>query len=880
MRIISVSDYYHFAFLVVSIALLGFGISGSFLYFFKEKIKSRSANLVIFGAAFAISLYLSFMLINLIPFDSFRIAWELRQVFFLAAYYFFLVLPFFFGGLYIGYIFYDMEKPGITYFYNLAGSATGSMFFLFFAGPAGKTGLVFISIGMAAVAAFLVAEKKKQFIILSIIFLIFFLQVAGIFYYCPELFETRMSPYKSLPTLLRIPQSKIIFSKENNYTRVDMIESPSIRSFPGLSLKYDGKLPIQLGITVDGDNLSPITEAAKDGTGSLSFFNYMPLAVVFAAAEYNTVAAKNTDADKNTGTGEDTGMGESSNAEDKTGGDAGNILVIEPGGGMDVLGFLYFADTQGSATDSQNKVSNSQYKTTDTQYKISESHYETSGSNYKTSNSPQYTSDSKYKILDSEYKIYVIQSNDLVSGILEGKNGLESISEDYAPALGDNEDVRIIRETSRSFIKRSLMKNPDLKFDIILVSLSDSFHPVSSGAYSLNENYIYTVESFEELIKSLSNDGILAINRWIQVPPSEGLKIVSALAESLDRLGIGNEGGRIFAFRSWSTITVLFKNDGFEQDEIVFLKNRLKDLNFDLVYCLGAEEAETNLFNQLATTDYFRYFKEILESDSSSRNELYQDYYFNIAPPTDNKPYFFDFFKPVQIPDIFKHFGKSTQPFGGGGYIVLFAALLISIILSVVFILVPLKFRRKTGLNIKKDFKYLVYFFTLGIGFFFIELPFIQKFIMILGKPSYSLAIVLFALMLSAGLGSYTGNKLRIKLWLPFLIIVLYIAAFVFLFVYIEDFIMAGQIIVRIFYTVLFIFPLGFFMGMPFPAGIEKAGLGRKEIIPWLWGINGCASVIGSISAVILSIHFGFLFVMGISALCYIAAYFAGRRFQ
>ncbi|MBM3708141.1 MAG: hypothetical protein FJW69_07365, partial [Actinobacteria bacterium] len=130
LRIISIADYYHFAFLVVSIALLGFGISGSFLYFFTSKIKSGSLILLIFSYGFSVSIFLSYILINLIPFDSFKIAWEIRQVFYLFAYYFFLLLPFFFGGSFIGFVLYMEEKPQITYFYNLIGSAAGSILFI------------------------------------------------------------------------------------------------------------------------------------------------------------------------------------------------------------------------------------------------------------------------------------------------------------------------------------------------------------------------------------------------------------------------------------------------------------------------------------------------------------------------------------------------------------------------------------------------------------------------------------------------------------------------------------------------------------------------------------------------------------------------------
>src|SRR3972149_12338395 len=269
LRIISVSDYYHFAFLIVSVALLGFGISGSFLYFFINRLKNPNLIKPFFAFNFSISIFISFILINHIPFDSFKIAWEIRQVFYLAAYYFFLLLPFFFGGSFIGYIFHSQEKPGITYFYNLIGSALGAITFIFLVPIMGKTGIIVTSSVIGIVSTFFILNKRyfKIFLSLSLIFIIF--MIAMLLFY-PKIFEIRMSPYKSLPTVLRYPDSKIVLSKENSYSVIDVVESTSIKSAPGISLKYDKVPPKQLGLTIDGDNLSAITQV-KDNIKILDF---------------------------------------------------------------------------------------------------------------------------------------------------------------------------------------------------------------------------------------------------------------------------------------------------------------------------------------------------------------------------------------------------------------------------------------------------------------------------------------------------------------------------------------------------------------------------------------------------------------------------------
>ncbi|MCL4416336.1 MAG: hypothetical protein M1365_06525, partial [Actinobacteria bacterium] len=269
LRIISISDYYHFAFLIISVALLGFGISGSFLYFFIDKIKDQQFIKLIFTFGFSVSIILSFILINLIPFDSFRIAWEIRQVFYLAVYYLSLLLPFFFAGSFIGYIFYIKEKPGITYFYNLTGSASGSILFLILMPAISKVMVIFFATFLAVIATIInitgfIKTSKKYFAVSLLLILVFAVSVPSLYFFTPLVFKEMMSPYKSLQTFLRFPESKVVYTKENSYTKIDVIESPNIKSAAGLSLKYEKNLPKQIGVTVDGDNLSPVTEIKKN----------------------------------------------------------------------------------------------------------------------------------------------------------------------------------------------------------------------------------------------------------------------------------------------------------------------------------------------------------------------------------------------------------------------------------------------------------------------------------------------------------------------------------------------------------------------------------------------------------------------------------------
>ncbi len=770
LRILSVSDFYHFAFLIVSVALLGFGISGSFLPFFIRRIKSERLLYLIFSLGFSVSVVISYLAVNIIPFDSFKIAWESVQLFYLFIYYLFLILPFFFGGSFIAFVFHGKQKPQVTYFFNLIGSSLGAVAFLILVPSVQQSGIILLSSALGIISIFILLDRKylKSFLLSAVIFI---LLTGFLLFFVPGLWEVRMSPYKSLQTVMRYPDSHLLYTAEDSATRVDVVESGNIKSAPGLSLVHTGTPPEQLGLTIDGDNLTPVTRVEdtsieKDST--LKFLEYIPQSVYMKDAKYE------------------------------------NILITEPGGGLDVLCSLYHGNSD----------------------------------------------------------IYIIQNSELVTGLLE-----VSFSE-YSGSIYNNPAVSV----EKSFI-RNFSLTTDKKFDLIVLSLSDSFHPVSSGAYSLNENYIYSTESISAITELLSHDGILAITRWAQVPPSENLKIIATLVEALQR----DISSSIFSYRSWSTVTTLYKNSVFAPVEIELLKEHVEALNYDPVYYSGMKESDANMHNILEEPYFYRFFKLIIEEDDSVREELYRDYYFNITPATDNRPYFFNFFKTNQIPDIIKYFGKSTQPFGGGGYLILVAALLISVLLSVLLIILPVK-TAGGSINIKKDYVYLIYFICLGMGYFFIELPLMQKFILMLGKPSYSVAIVLFGLMLFAGFGSiYTGFRKTNLTWVV-LSLVIYITFFMVAFRFYSNILLARPLWQRFAITIAIIAPAGFLMGIPFPAGIAKAKEKKSQIVPWLWAINGCSSVVSSIAAVIISIHAGFLAVLGLSLLFYITAVFSYKK--
>lgn len=738
-RILSVAQWYHFAFLVISIALFGIGAAGTFLSVFPSLLERELIRMLpVLTFLFSLSIILSFLLTNTIPFDPFRITWDTMQLVYIMVFYLLLSIPFFFGGMIITLALTQMEDVGRIYFSSLIGSALGSVLVI----PLSALGAT--TIGLSAIIAALSLTGFTERRRLSMIWLALLLIVTLSF---PQI---HISPYKTLNIALSYPDSQIITTQWNAHSRVDVIESPLVRYAPGLSILYRGEIPDQLGITVDADQLTAVTRW-NGHYSSIDFVEYLPTSLPFHLNQ-------------------------------------GSTLILGAGGGMDVLTALYFNATPVTA----------------------------------------------------------VESNQLVADVMRNKYG------DFSGGWYDQANVEI--SDSRSFVKRSRDK-----YDTILLTLTDST-PASTGIYALTENYVYTVEAFQDYYDHLSENGTLSITRYVLPPPRESLRIVSLAVAAMEKKGIEHPENQIAVIRSWGTITILIKKSEFTHDDITTIRAFVQERNFDLVYVPGIAPHEANVYNKFPEPYYYQNINLLF----SDRDRFYENYLFEVSPVTDERPFFFQFFKFEKLEPTYKSMGKKWQPFVEGGYmipIIFFQAL----VLSLIFILLPLrrigKYPQKKGI--------LVYFLCLGIGFMFIEITLIQKFILFLGHPVYAVSAVLFSLLLFAGLGSFSSERLKspIKV-IPALslLILLYLLILPQIF-----YVFLGhEIIIRYLISLITIAPLGFLMGMPFPLGVRITKMINPELIPWAWAVNGCASVLGSILVIMIALSWGFSSVLVLASAVYL----------
>jgi hypothetical protein len=431
--------------------------------------------------------------------------------------------------------------------------------------------------------------------------------------------------------------------------------------------------------------------------------------------------------------------------------------------------------------------------------------------------------------------------------------------DDWAGDLYDDPRVAVVVEQGRTYARRTREQ-----YEVLTLSLNEPQRTVTSGAYSLNEDYRYTVEAFSDYLSRLREDGLLVVARWLQVPPSESIRAFALAVEAIERIG-GDPRTSIVALRSYRQMLILVRRGDFTEEELTAVRDFAEPRAFDLVYLPDLRPHEINRHNVLPTADYHQAFVGLLEAED--RQGWYSDYPFDVEPPTDDHPFFGHFFRWAQTREVIAMAGHTWQPFGGAGYFVMVVLLALAVVAAGGLILMPVAaLRRQVGALGRTS----TYFALLGVGYLFVEIPLMQRFILFLGHPAYALAVVLFAILLFSGVGSALSHHLSLRLVLALLpaLIGIYALGLPSLF----EVTLALPLWARMVVAVATLAPPGFLMGIPLPRGIALLEDRSSSLIAWAWGVNGAVSVVASILAALLALSFGFSVVLVLGAASYAAA--------
>jgi hypothetical protein len=327
--------------------------------------------------------------------------------------------------------------------------------------------------------------------------------------------------------------------------------------------------------------------------------------------------------------------------------------------------------------------------------------------------------------------------------------------------------------------------------------------------------------------------------------------------------------------RSWGTISFFVKKSPYTSQEIKTLKEFCEKCLFDLVFYPGMKPEEANIHNRFEEPLYYNFACQLLSSSEYTR--FYEEYLFQVKPVSDNRPFFANFFKLSKIKATFTILGQKWLPFLQGEFLVLFLFVQ-AICVAFILILVPVLPLRKRNPSKNLNFRKIFLYFTLiGMSFMFVEITLIQKFILFLGHPLYSIAFIIFALLFSSGLGSLLSKKLlgqnfKRNVILPLLLSSCLILAYCSVLPVLFKSLIGLDLWPKMFLTVCLIFPLGFLMGFPFPTGIRLLDKTGKHIIPWAWATNAFSSVVNSIAALMIAFWGGYDCVLILAAVGYLIA--------
>lgn len=421
---------------------------------------------------------------------------------------------------------------------------------------------------------------------------------------------------------------------------------------------------------------------------------------------------------------------------------------------------------------------------------------------------------------------------------------------DYTGGIYHQPEVRIVNDEARSYIRRS-----EEKFDCIQAGYVDTYAATAAGAFALTENTLYTVEAYHDYLDHLTDDGIVAFQRYYEENPQQGVRLVTVAMQALLERGVKNVGRHIVVARKWDRATVLVKKSPFTAEQVDKLIAHCEANDLILVAAPG--HLPDDIYGRLLATDDMQ---PVLDA-----------YDLDISPVYDDRPFFFYVIRPAQF---WKGLLLRSGEFQHARAVFLLISLLILVtVVSLLVFVLPAFFHRH--LFTRKSVPALAYFGALGLGFMLVEIGMLQRMMLFLGHPTLALSVVLSTILISAGLGSAWSGRIpdgalrsRLTALLGVVLVLVIVAAFVWgpLLTALIHLPRAGRVMVAI----AFLFPLGFFLGTAFPLGLRRLAGWNPELIPWAWAVNGATSVLGSVLAMAVAINSGFTVVLLIGGAVYL----------
>ena len=775
-RLLAIVHWHHFAYMIIAVALLGFGAAGSLVAVLQRPLLKRFRwTFGIAALGFGAGAPLAFALAQSLPFNALEIAWDRAQPAWLFALYLVLAVPFLSAALALALAFRaNAARAGALYRMDLIGAGLGAlgMVFLLDALPLADALRVVGVLGAVSGGVVLLWGRARRLARGSALLAV----AAGLALPAAlpdHWLRPHPSPYKGLSLALTAPQARIVAERHGPLGWLAAVESPTVpfRHAPGLSLLAPVGPPAQIGLFTDGGAPTAITPADAD-------LRYLEAET--AALPYHLV-------------------------------DRPRVLVLGAGGGAEVLRALHH---DASAVDA-------------------------------------------------------VELNPDVVAIVR------DVVARSPSAAWEGESDRTHVADARSFAARSSQQ-----WDLIQIALVDSFSAAAAGVHALDESLLYTVEALGTFLDRLAPGGVLAVTRWLKLPPRDALKLLWTARAALEERGVADPASRLVMIRGWKTTTLVIGARPFDPHAIAGLRTFSNDYAFDLVWHPGIGEGDANRHNRLADPDFYRGAAAILGPDPEGFAARYK---FALRPATDDRPFFFHSLKWTTLPELLALRAQGGLPLVEWGFVILVATLVQGAIAAAVLILLPLLALRTPRVSGEPAppparWRIAVFFASLGLAFLFIEIAFMQRFAVFLGHPLYAIAVVLAGLLVFAGLGAGASDRLArlAGRWPPITLaaagIIVVGGAYLGLLPWVFEAAQGWPTAARIAVALMLLGPIGFLLGMPFPLGLKALGNRAPLLVPWAWGINACASVVSASLATFIALHIGFTPVLGCALVLYALA--------
>ncbi|MBK8978222.1 MAG: hypothetical protein IPM29_20145 [Planctomycetes bacterium] len=828
-RLFSVMLWHHLTYMVVTITLLGFGAGGALYAVFPAigRIGGHARiSVALCCSLFSLTLIAAFSILGHDPTDTLDIEQDRSRYFWLFVNYAYLIVPFLFAGL--GVAIALQEYRGSVhkiYFWNLLGSGVGAFLFLLLVRTVGGPGCLFLFASLGGVAALSAltgglpraALPARVLAVLATaiwpLALIFPGNAAGVVPIQPA-------------------ASKALTSSRDLYELQAQLERQRDPTFPLPDPRFDRTIwsPLCRLDTLQPPQSRDAVEKDRDEPAA----DPRVQVHVFQDGDAPTVIWSNSFARDYAYDQSFYGLGYRLVETPK-------VLVIGPGGGNDVETALHYGAREVTAVD--------------------------------------INGDTLAMVQDEVFsKLTDVYSRDKVTPV---------------------------HSEGRSYLRRS-----GQKYDLIQMSGTDTYAALSSGSYIFSESYLYTVEAFEDYFDHITDDGVVSIIRFRFEPPRETLKLVATAAEALRHRGItdprrhflvvnqenrgpvtyaallgqlaaaGNQLAKEMAPRferyypePLRYAVALMRLEPFTEQDVATIRAALApmavpDVSHELYYAAGFGDADSNEYHGLLTA---------AASGPEALEKFVSDYAYHIEPATDDKPFFFNFGSWSDVDPTSSGAGDYETIAGREpiGLYILLAMGLQTILATALLVLVPLLRLRRHAPRGSSRLRVFTYFTALGLAFLLVEISSLQRYVLYLGHPTYSLSIGLASFLVFSGLGSATAGALRlgrVGAAIAAALVVLGLIASAYLLPDLLVSTLAYDETSRVLIAIATIAPLAFFMGMPFPTGLRLLAGEARGVIAWAFGINGSASVVASILAIVLAMEFGFSLVAVVAAALYLLA--------